>query len=59
MPRFREMHERFQALGLDVKAEVVAAQIRRLEAGQGQGFIPVNEVFINGDRPDGTARSAV
>jgi integrase/recombinase XerC len=59
MPRFREMHERFQALGLDVKAEVVAAQIRRLEAGQGQGFIPVNEVFINGARPDRTAQTVV
>jgi hypothetical protein len=59
LPRFREMHERFQALGLDVKAEVVAAQIRRLEAGAGEGFIPVNEIFINGDRPDQTGRSVM
>ncbi len=51
LPRFREMHERFQTLGLELKAEVVAAQIRRLEAGGSDGFIPVSEVFINGDRP--------
>jgi len=51
LPRFQEMHGRFAALGLQVKADVVAAQIRRLEAGTRDGFIPVNEIFINGDRP--------
>jgi site-specific recombinase XerD len=46
LPRFREMHERFQALGLQVKADVVAAQIRRLETTAEAGFIPLNEVFL-------------
>ncbi len=32
LPRLREMHARFVQLGLQVKADVVAAQIRRLEA---------------------------
>jgi Phage integrase family len=59
LPRFREMHERFKALGQDVKSEVVAAQVRRLEAGGSDGLIPVNEIFINGDRPDQTARAVV
>jgi len=31
LPRLREMHERFVGLGLTLKAEVVAAQMRRLE----------------------------
>ncbi len=50
LPKFQEMHERFTFLGLQVKAEVVASQIRRLEAGARDDFIPVNEIFINGDR---------
>ena len=59
LPRFREMHERFQALGLGVKAEVVAAQIRQLEAGSGKGFIPVNEVFMGSERPERMEHSVV
>src|SRR5207237_7335762 len=31
LPRLRQMHERFTNLGLQVKADVVAAQIQRLE----------------------------
>lgn len=34
IPRLQEMHERFLKLRMPVKAEVVAAQIRRLEAPQ-------------------------
>jgi len=47
LPRFKEMHERFQSLGLQVKADVVAAQTRRLEAPSDAGFIPLNEVFTS------------
>src|SRR5262245_57705165 len=32
IPRLQEMHERFVKLGMQVKADVVAARIRRLEA---------------------------
>jgi site-specific recombinase XerD len=32
LPRLQEMHERFLKLGMQVKADVVAAQIRQLEA---------------------------
>ena len=39
VPRLREMHDRFARLGLTVKAEVVAAQIRRLEAPVGREHI--------------------
>lgn len=31
LPRLQEMHERFKLLGMQVKADVVASQIRRLE----------------------------
>ena len=47
LPRFREMHERFQSLGLQVKADVVAGQIRRLEAPSDASFIPLNDLFIS------------
>jgi site-specific recombinase XerD len=45
--RFREMHERFQSLGLQMKADVVAAQIRRLEALPEAGFVPLHDVLID------------
>jgi site-specific recombinase XerD len=46
LPRFREMHDRFQSLGLQIKADVVTAQIRRLEAQPNASFIPLNDVVI-------------
>jgi len=41
------MHERFTKLGLKIKADVVAAQIQRLELPSGdalQNFIPVQAI---------------
>nr|MBN1230157.1 tyrosine-type recombinase/integrase [Anaerolineae bacterium] len=40
IPRLKSMYERFQTLGLQAKAEVVAAQIYRLEAHIETGFVP-------------------
>jgi len=44
LPRLREMHDRFVQLGLSVKAEVVAAQICRLEAPATREQIPLELV---------------
>jgi integrase len=41
LPRLQEMHERFLKLGMQVKADVVAAQMRRLEAPQSPILIPL------------------
>ncbi len=41
LPRLREMHARFVQLGLEIKADVVAAQIRRLEAPVPSVVIPL------------------
>jgi hypothetical protein len=41
IPRLQEMHERFLKLGMQVKADVVAAQMRRLEAPQSSLMIPL------------------
>ncbi len=41
LPRLREMHARFVHLGLQIKADVVAAQIRRLEAAPNPLVIPL------------------
>ena len=41
LPRLREMHARFVQLGLQVKADVVATQIRRLEAAAQSVIIPL------------------
>lgn len=41
IPRLQEMHERFLKLGMQVKAEVVAAQMRRLEAPPSSLMIPL------------------
>lgn len=46
LPKLEAMHERFIALGLQVKADVVAAQIRRLETQPNSGFIPVDQIKI-------------
>jgi hypothetical protein len=48
LPRLRLMHERFLSLGLKLKADVVAAQIQRLElpSSTSQGFIPVQAVSV-------------
>jgi hypothetical protein len=45
LPRLQHMHERFLKLGLTLKADVVAAHIRRLALPEGdengpQGLIP-------------------
>lgn len=47
LPRLQEMRERFQSLGMQVKADVVAAQIRRLEAPQSQDVIPVEAILMS------------
>jgi len=47
LPRLQQMYERFMKLGLKVKADVVAAQIQRLELPSGdgpQGFIPMQAI---------------
>lgn len=47
LPRLQQMHERFLKLGLQMKADVVAAQIHRLELPSGsapQGFIPMQAI---------------
>ncbi len=47
LPRLQQMHERFTHLGLKLKADVVAAQIQRLELpseGGLQGFIPLQAI---------------
>jgi site-specific recombinase XerD len=41
IPRLQEMHERFLKLGMQLKADVVAAQIRRLEAPNPSLMIPL------------------
>lgn len=44
LPRLREMHERFHALGLSIKAEVVATHVRRLEGQDATAIIPLRSV---------------
>jgi site-specific recombinase XerD len=47
MPRLKLMHDRFMKLGLGLKADVVAAQIQRLEVSPGDGphgFIPMQAI---------------
>jgi site-specific recombinase XerD len=49
LPRLQQMHERFMKLGLKVKADVVAAQIQRLELPSGDvpsGFIPATTIAV-------------
>ncbi len=41
LPGLREMHARFVQLGLQVKADVVAAQMRRLEAAPNPLVVPL------------------
>ncbi len=44
LPKLRAMQERFQSLGMLIKAEVVAVPIRRLEAQRNDGFIPLQQI---------------
>jgi len=47
LPGLQQMYERFLKLGLKVKADVVVAQIQRLELSGGtspQGFNPLQDV---------------
>ena len=47
LPRLQQMHERFTHLGLKLKADVVVAQIQRLELPSedvSQGFIPLQAI---------------
>lgn len=49
LSRLQQMHERFLKLGLKVKADVVAAQIQRLELPSGespQAFIPTYTISV-------------
>ena len=51
LPRLQQMRERFLKLGLTLKADVVAAQIQRLELPAGnehgpQGFIPTTAISV-------------
>jgi hypothetical protein len=53
--RLQQMHERFLNLGLTIKADVVAAQIQRLELPAGnehrlQGFIPTTAISVTRKR---------
>lgn len=51
LPRLQQMYDRFVKLGLKVKADVVAAQIQRLEMPPGansQGFIPIQAITVAG-----------
>src|SRR5574341_2268656 len=44
LPKLKPMYERFLSLGLQVKADVVAAQIRRLETPGEEGFVPIDQI---------------
>jgi len=49
LPRLQQMYERFMKLGLKVKADVVAAQIQRLDLPSGEapsGFIPASVISV-------------
>lgn len=49
LPRLQQMYERFMKLGLKMKADVVVAQIQRLELPAGNassGFIPMSTVSV-------------
>lgn len=50
LPRLQEMRERFVALGLQLKADVVAAQIRRLEEQALGTVIPLHPVATASDQ---------
>ncbi len=49
LPRLQQMYERFMKLGLKIKADVVAAQIQRLESPSGNGlsgFIAASAISV-------------
>jgi integrase len=46
LPKLKAMQERFLSLGLQVKADVVAAQIRRLETQSESGFVAIDQIGI-------------
>lgn len=49
LPRLKLMYDRFMKLGLNVKADVVAAQIQRLELSASEvpaGFIPATAISV-------------
>jgi hypothetical protein len=51
LPRLQQMYDRFMTLGLKMKADVVAAQIHRLELPPGEnphGFIPLQTIAVAG-----------
>ena len=45
VPRLREMQERFHALGLHAKAEVLAAHLHQLEAPTHRDVVPLEAIF--------------
>ncbi len=61
LPRLQQMYERFMKLGLKIKADVVAAQIQRLELPSGespQGFIPIQAISAAKKRSEGNTAHA-
>ena len=50
LPRLQEMHERFLKLGMQVKADVVAAQLRRLESSGSSLMIPLEPTKLPVER---------
>jgi site-specific recombinase XerD len=61
LPRLQQMYERFMKLGLKIKADVIAAQIQRLELPSGespQGFIPIQAISTTKKRSEGNTAHA-
>jgi len=50
MPRLQEMHARFLKLGMPVKADVVAAQLRRRESPGSSRMIPLEPMKLPVER---------
>jgi integrase/recombinase XerD len=58
LPRLHEMHERFDKLGMQLKADVVAAQIRQLEAPQSSIIIPLEATKPRAEQLPGSPQAA-
>ncbi len=59
LPRLRDMQDRFVALGMPVKATVVAAQLERLQAPPDRCFIPASQLQgLNDYQPAQTVAAA-
>jgi site-specific recombinase XerD len=51
LPRLKEMRDRFQSLGMPLKADVVAAQIRQLEKVGTGNYIPISGIGMGKEAP--------